>query len=104
MNTLEKILSIIALLFLFGLILLLFFYPPIRAPKLLIPGVFIGFFLNMTLLFIVFRDVFSRPFSSKSKQYFWSLLILLFQPAVIVYLIKYGFKPRRISCSETITD
>jgi hypothetical protein len=50
--------------------------------------------VNVGLLFVVFKDIFSRAFSSPWQKYFWLLIIFLCMPAVIIYLPMYGFRKR----------
>ena len=94
MSTFEKLFSIISLCCLLGLTAVLFYIPAARSISILLPLGFVAILFNAGLLFIVFKDIFTRPFPSDSKRYFWALLIFFFIPAVLVYLPKYGFKPK----------
>ena len=94
MNRAEKIFSLMAIGYICGLVFLLIASPGARETKYLLPLTLLGVVGNVGLLFVVFKDIFSRSFSSSWKKYFWLLTIFLFMPAVIIYLPMHGFKKR----------
>ena len=94
MNRAEKYYSLMALGYIAGLAFFLTASPGAREMKYLLPLSLFGVAVNAGLLFVVFKDIFSRSFSSSSKKYFWVLAILLFMPAVIIYLPMHGFRKR----------
>ncbi len=94
MSSFEKILAISTLIYLIGLAVSLVFYPDSRSMSVLLPLSLIGVICNAALLFVVFKDIFSRSFSKNSTRYFWALLIFFFMPAILVYLPRYGFRSR----------
>lgn len=59
-----------------------------------IPFHFLGMALGIALLVIVFRDLYIRQFPNPNTKVTWAILILVFSPSIIVYLYKYGFRPR----------
>jgi len=97
MTTLEKILVLLALFILITVPVLLVAVPSLHTLPLalLLPISIPVFIANATLLFIVFKDIFTRPFSRQSKRYFWALLVFFFPPSTIIYLPLHGFKPRK---------
>ncbi len=90
----EKIFSILAIIYITGLAAFLITNPSIRELKYLLPLSLIGVSLNAGLLFVVFKDIFSRSFSPAGLKYFWTVIIFLFMPAILVYLPLYGFRKR----------
>ncbi len=90
----EKFYSIFAVLFVAALILILALYPESRQLKILLPISFVGLIINIVFMFIVLRDIFLRNFKTTGQKFLWVFLILFFWPAVLVYLPKFGFKPR----------
>ena len=94
MNRVEKFFSLMVIGYICGLAFLLIASPEARETKYLLPLTLLGVVLNVGLLFVVFKDIFSRSFSSTWKKYFWLLTIFLFMPAVIIYLPMHGFKKR----------
>jgi hypothetical protein len=94
MNRAEKYYCLMAIGYIAGLAFFLTTSPAAREMKYLFPLSLVGVAVNAGLLFVVFKDILSRSFSSSSKKYFWLLTILLFMPAVIIYLPKHGFKKR----------
>ena len=93
MNRYEKAFSIFSLLFIImtGLLSML---PAMRSLAVLLPLALAGVVINVGLLFIVFKDIFSRTFQSESRKYLWIIAIFLFLPAVLIYLPLHGFKPK----------
>ncbi len=94
MNRIEKGYSIFSLIFIVLITVLLCSVPSTRSLTVLLPLAFVGVIINVGLLFVVFKDIFSRSFASEGRKYFWTLAILLFLPAVFIYLPRHGFKPR----------
>lgn len=94
MNRAEKLYSLMAIGCIGGLAFFLATSPAARELKYLLPLSLFGVAVNVGLLFVVFKDIFSRSFSSPWHKYFWVLIIFLCMPAVIVYLPMYGFKKR----------
>jgi hypothetical protein len=94
MNIFEKVFSLLAILFAAGLIISLIYFPHLRQLHLLIPICLLGLVINVVLMFIVLRDIFSRRFSDQGKKYLWIALVLLLWPSILFYLYRYGFRPR----------
>ena len=94
MNRSEKLFSLAAIGYIAGLVFFLAASPATREMTHLLPLSLIGVGLNAGLLFVVFKDIFSRSFSSPRKKYLWLLVIFLFMPALLIYLPMHGFKKR----------
>jgi len=94
MNTLEKIYSIFAIFFAIALIILLLVRPEMRQLGILLPTSAVGLLVNVILMFIVFRDIFTRQFPSKRGRAFWTGLLLVCWPAIVIYLPLHGFRHR----------
>lgn len=94
MNTIEKIYSIFAVFFAIILTVLLIARPEMRQLAILLPASAIGLLVNVILMFMVFRDIFSRQFPSKRGRAFWTGLLLVCWPAIVVYLPLHGFRRR----------
>ena len=94
MNRAEKLFSLMAIGYIAGLAFFLVASPAAREMKYLLPLSLLGVAVNVGLLFVVFKDIFSRSFSSPWKKYLWLLAIFLFMPAMIIYLPMHGFKKR----------
>lgn len=90
----EKFFSLLAITYVSGLAAFLVFFPSVRELRYLLPLSLVGVAVNVGLLFIVFKDIFTRSFPSPTIKYCWIILIFIFLPAVIIYLPKYGFKKR----------
>jgi hypothetical protein len=60
----------------------------------LLPFHFFGMAIGIPMLIIVFRDVYKRTFPNPNTKVTWTILMLLFWPSILVYLYKYGFRPR----------
>lgn len=93
-NTFEKTFSVLAILFEIGLIAFLLLMPQFQSLPILLPASFVGLLVNTGLLFLVFRDIFYRTFTHPHAKTIWVIIILLFWPASIIYLIKHGFQRR----------
>ena len=94
MNVFEKIYSLLAIIFAAGLIACLIYFPQLRQFDRLIPISLLGLVINIGLMFIVLRDIYSRQFPDQGRKYFWMALVLLFWPSILFYLPRYGFRPR----------
>ncbi len=94
MSNLEKTFTLVAVGYIIGLAAILVAAPSSRQMHYLLPLSLIGVAVNVGLLFVVFKDIFSRSFSRSWEKYFWLLIIFLFLPAVIIYLPIYGFRKR----------
>lgn len=95
MSSLEKSISIIALALLIILPPLLFIFPKLHTLPYLVPLSLILVGMNAALLFVVFKDMFLRPFGSDKTRYLWVALVFFCPPTILIYLPLYGFKPRR---------
>ena len=78
MKCIEKGYSIFSLIFIVLITGLLYSVPSMRNLTVLLPLAFVGVIINAGLLFVVFKDIFSRSFQSEGRKYFWILAILLF--------------------------
>jgi len=94
MNIFEKIYALLAIVFASGLFISLIYFPVLRQFHILLPICLVGLAINVGLLFVVLRDIFSRRFTPESKKYIWIALVLCFWPSIVLYLPKYGFQPR----------
>ena len=92
MNRIEMGFSIFSVIFIIVMAVLLYSIPSLRSLTVFLPLAFVGVIINVGLLFIVFKDIFSRSFQPEGRKYFWVLAILLFLPAVLIYLPMHGFK------------
>ena len=90
----EKIYSVFGLLFAAGLLAMLVMVPETRQPSLLLPLSFLGLLVNVGLMFVVFKDVFTRWQFDRKRKIFWTTLLLLFWPAILIYLPLHGFRSR----------
>jgi hypothetical protein len=97
----EKLFSIFSIGYIAGLAIALACYPQTRQlPYLLILSL-LGVVLNVGLLYVVFKDIFTRRFTRTSSRYLWIIVIFLFMPAIILYLPLHGFKKRSQSAEGT---
>ncbi len=94
MSVFEKIFSLLAICYISSLAVVLVFVPATRQLPYLLPLSLVGIGLNVGLLFVVFKDIFSRSFAKSGSKYFWVAVIFLFLPAVLIYLPRHGFKKR----------
>ncbi len=52
-------------------------------------------FLHFLVLFLTIRALYQRPFPDPNQKLTWCLWIILTLPiGLIIYLVKYGWKPR----------
>lgn len=68
--------------------------PEMRQIKFLLPASGLGLFVNVILMFMVFRDIFSRQLPGRFGRISWTALLLIFWPAILVYLPLHGFRRR----------
>jgi hypothetical protein len=94
MNIFEKLYTVLAIIFTAAFIASLIYFPQLRQLNLLLPLSLLGLVINIGLMFIVLQDIYKRQFNSQRKKYFWIALVLLFWPAILYYLPRYGFHPR----------
>jgi hypothetical protein len=94
MNRFEKAFAIFSLLFIIIMAGLLSMMPAMRSLAVLLPLAMAGVVINVGLLYIVFKDIFSRTFQPESRKYLWIIVIFLFLPTLIIYLPLHGFKPK----------
>ena len=92
MNIFEKIYAIFAICFAIALITCLFVIPELREPKVMLIASGVGLFVNVILMFIVFKDLFFRAALSKEKKLVWTVILLVFWPAIFFYLPIHGFR------------
>lgn len=94
MSFLEKSYAIFAIafaLFLAGLFMLV---PETRAFSILLPLSFGGLLVNVGLMFVVLKDIFTRPSLERKGKIAWTAILLLCWPAIPIYLVLHGFTPR----------
>lgn len=96
MNTFEKIYSVFAILFGGVFTWLLLTVPDMRQLSILIPVTAVGLLINVIMMFFVFRDIFSRTTLSRNAKLSWTVVVLLFWPAILVYLPLHGFRARTV--------
>lgn len=94
MSIFEKAYSIIAILFATVFLVLVFNVPSFQQLKILLPFTGVSLIVNIGLMFVVFKDIYSREFQNPNQKYIWFALILFIWPAVLIYLPLYGFKSR----------
>lgn len=93
MSITEKLYSIFGVIFGIGLILLLAMVPAARELAVLLPLSFIGLLVNIGLIFVVLKDLFTREGVDKNKKIIWTMAMLICWPVIVVYLFVHGFKP-----------
>lgn len=95
MNTFEKIYCILAIAFALIFLATLYLVPETRRLGILLPAGLVGVAVNIGLIFIVLKDILSRRFRTPATGYLWIGIILLFWPAVLYYLPRYGFRKKK---------
>jgi hypothetical protein len=60
----------------------------------ILPFHFFGMAIGVAMLVIVFRDLYKRDFPNPNSKLTWAILMLMLWPSILVYLYKYGFRPR----------
>jgi len=96
MNTFEKAYSVFAILFGGVFTWLLLTMPDMRQLSILIPVTTAGLLINVIMMYFVFRDIFFRPALTKNAKLLWTVSVLLFWPAILLYLPLHGFRARTI--------
>lgn len=94
MSTLEKIYALFAIACAVAIFGLLYAYPQYRQLPTLLPISLSGLLINVGLMFIVFRDITLRRFATPTGKIVWMAVLLLFWPAIVLYLPLHGFRPR----------
>jgi hypothetical protein len=90
----EKLYASLAIIFEFGLVAFFLLQPQYRQLSILLPASFVGLVVNTILLFVVFRDIWLRPFPNPRSRFLWGGLIFVFWPTAVVYLLRHGRKKR----------
>jgi hypothetical protein len=93
-NIWEKLYSIFVLALLTALVALFILAPQYRTLETLIPLSLLGLLANIIFMYIIFKDIYMRSFSTQNQKYIWFALILFIWPTVIFYLPRHGFKKR----------
>ncbi len=94
MNRFEK--GFVIFYFVYGLVYIpcfILFMP--QYDYFILPFHFFGMAIGIPMLIIVFRDIYKRTFPNPNTKVTWTILMLLFWPSILVYLYKYGFRPRQ---------
>lgn len=60
----------------------------------ILPFHLFGMAMGLPLYIIVIRDIYLRSFPNPNTKVTWTILVLVFWPAIIAYLYKHGFHPR----------
>jgi|GEM_PF-2445599 len=94
MSLSEKLFSIVGICFITGFATALAFFPQTRQLPYLLALSLLGVLVNVGLLYVVFKDIFSRRFDNPYARYLWTVVIFLCIPAVVIYLPLHGFKKR----------
>lgn len=94
MSTFEKIYCLFAIGFAFGVAALFTMIPESRSASILLPVSFIGLLVNVGLMFVVLKDIFTRTQLERTKKYIWTGALLLCWPAILVYLPLHGFRKK----------
>lgn len=94
MTLFEKIFAVFAILFAVALMTVLVIIPESREMGILLPLSFIGLIINIGLMFVVFKDIFTRGTLNRNQKVIWTAVLLLFWPAILLYLPLHGFRKR----------
>jgi hypothetical protein len=94
MTTFEKTYSVLAIFFACALIQVLIFHPEYRQIHTLLPISLLGLLVNIGLMYIVFHDVYLRRFTNPAQRIIWIAILLVFWPAILIYLPMHGFHKR----------
>ncbi|MCG6930343.1 MAG: hypothetical protein LJE64_07275 [Desulfofustis sp.] len=94
MSFAEKAYSLLAVCYITALAVALAVSPQVRQLPYLLPLSLLGVAVNVGLLYVVFKDIFSRRFANPYSRYIWVAAIFLFMPAILVYLPLHGFRKR----------
>ena len=90
----EKIYAFLAVLFEVGLVAFFLLQPQYQHLSFLLPASFAGLVVNTILLFLIFRDIWLRPFPNPRTKLLWGGVILFIWPAAIIYLFLHGCRKR----------
>jgi hypothetical protein len=96
MTHFEKGYCLFAIFFAFGIGTLLVAVPESRSTGILLPLCFCGLLVNVGLMYIVLKDIFTREELDKTKKLIWTGALLICWPAVLVYLPLHGFQKKTI--------
>lgn len=91
MSTYEKAYCLFAIIFAFGIAILLIAVPESRAAGVLLPVSFCGLLVNVGLMFVVLKDIFTRDALDRTRKLVWTGVLLICWPAIFVYLPLHGF-------------
>ena len=94
MSTFEKIYAVFAITCALAIFGLLYTHPQYRQLSTLLPICLSGLLINVGLMFIVFRDITLRRFATPTGKIVWMAVLLLFWPAIVLYLPLHGFRQR----------
>jgi hypothetical protein len=94
MTLFEKIYSVFAILFAFGVGVVLITVPESRTVSVLLPLSFCGLIVNVGLVFIVLKDIFTRDQLDRTKKLIWTAVLLICWPAILIYLPMHGFQQK----------
>ncbi len=94
MSSIEKFYSILAICYVTGLAIFLIVTPAAREFKYLLPLSLLGVGVNVGLLYVVFKDILSRSFTTSGAKFLWMIAVFIFMPAIVIYLPLHGFKKR----------
>lgn len=86
----EQISAWLAVLIEFGLVGFFVLQPEYRLLTYLLPAGLVGVAANTALLFLVFRDIWLRPFATPKTKFVWGATIFIFMPAAVLYLLRHG--------------
>ena len=92
MSITEKLYSIFGVIFGIGLVLLIYLVPATRELAVLLPLSFIGLLVNIGLIFVVLKDLFTREGVDKNRKIIWTMAMLICWPTIVVYLFAHGFE------------
>ena len=54
----------------------------------------VAMLLVVLVVGLAFRDLYLRPFPSRTAKLRWLAVMLLIGPSIIVYILRHAFKPR----------
>lgn len=91
MSSFEKLYCIFAIIFALGIAAVFAMIPESRSATILLPISFCGLLVNVGLMFVVLKDIFTRNQLAKTQKYIWTGILLVCWPAILVYLSLHGF-------------
>ncbi len=100
MTTFEKFYSVFSIIFAFFLLTVLIVLPESRQLKPLLLLSSLGLLINIGFIFIILKHIMLTAAFPQKDKILWVILILLFWPAAIVYLVKHGFRKSSSHTSE----